>query len=125
MKRFLLVIFSITTAAFLFSGCATGKPKTDGVTTLPQNHSEAPPPETPATPTPDTGVAVTPPVDNGTLIPIDKLPKKKGYPYAIKTKWPGLVKSPYAQDKTLVDVSALSSGSPARCPHTGKIFIVP
>ncbi len=67
------------------------------------------------------------PTDTGSdqPIPLKELPTKKGYPYAIKTKWPGLVKSPYAQDKTLVDVSNLASGSPARCPHTGKIFIVP
>ena len=68
---------------------------------------------------------ITAPSDENASVPLDKLPKKKGYPYAIKTKWPDLVKSPYAQDKTLVNVSGLPSGSPARCPHTGKIFIVP
>lgn len=54
-----------------------------------------------------------------------ELPTKKGLPYAIKTKWPGLVKSPYATDKTLVDVSTFPSGSFARCPHTAKTFVIP
>jgi hypothetical protein len=65
------------------------------------------------------------PGTEGDQIPVKTLPTKKGHPYAIKTKWPGLVKSPHAQDKTLVDVSNLPPDSPARCPHTGKIFIVP
>ena len=66
-----------------------------------------------------------PPADSGLIIPLDQLPKKKGYPYGIKTKWPGLVKSPYAQDKTLVDTGGIPSGKFVRCPHTGKIFVVP
>ena len=58
-------------------------------------------------------------------VDIDKLPKKKGYPYGIKTTTAGLVKSPYAPDKALVDVSRFQSGNFVRCPHTGKIFVVP
>jgi len=74
------------------------------------------------------GVPLT---DNGSgqIIPLKDLPTKTirgaAYPYAIKTQWPGYVKSPYAQDKKLVDVSAFPSDTPVQCPHTRKIFIVP
>ncbi|MBI4024424.1 MAG: hypothetical protein HY360_05545 [Verrucomicrobia bacterium] len=91
--------------------------------------SEIPPPPEEAT-----DAAVVPPTDDGSgqIIPLKNLPAKKlrgvAYPYAIKTKWTksdGLVKSPYAQDKQLIDVSKYAPGDPVRCPHTGKIFIVP
>ena len=52
-------------------------------------------------------------------------PVSRGYPYAIKTETAGVVKSPYAVDRALVDVSQFSTGDLARCPHTGKIFVVP
>jgi len=69
---------------------------------------------------------ITPQIDNTTeIIPLKDLPTKDGYPYGIKTKWPGLVKSPYAQDKSLVDVSKFTPNTSAKCPHTGKIFVVP
>lgn len=56
---------------------------------------------------------------------LGRTPAKKNYPYGIKSKWPGLITSPYAPDKTLIDCTTLKSGSLALCPHTGKIFIVP
>ena len=84
------------------------------------------------TATSETSTPITPAVTGSSTtgnseqpVPIKSLPTKKGYPYALKTKWSGLVKSPYAQDKIPVDVSGFVSGSFARCPHTGKIFVVP
>ncbi len=131
MKLLHTSIFSALTAALLFSGCSSTSSDSPTTATPPPATTDAatttPAPVDPAPAPVDTSSqTVTPPTDSGSsTVPLDSLPKKKGYPYAIKTKWPGLVKSPYAQDKTLVDVSSLASGSPARCPHTGKIFIVP
>ena len=123
MKTRALFPLFIFSASLVLLGCASDKPKNGGVNMLPPAQTEVPQPSAPAEPNiTETQQA---PTDTGEQVPLNKLPTKKGYPYAIKTKWPGLVKSPYAQDKTLVDVSTMSSGSPARCPHTGKIFIVP
>lgn len=58
-------------------------------------------------------------------VPIETIPKKDGYPYAIKTSKAGIVKSPWAQEAPLIDVSTFPQNSPVECPHTGKIFIVP
>lgn len=38
---------------------------------------------------------------------------------------PGLVRSPFAPDKGLVDVTDLASGTAVKCPYTGKLFRVP
>jgi hypothetical protein len=38
---------------------------------------------------------------------------------------PGLVHSPYAPTKPPVDVRKLRKGAQAKCPYTGKLFIVP
>jgi hypothetical protein len=107
----LFLAFAITIITF---GCASG----GGREKSSSNPPPPPPPDeqTAAEPTPSTS-------DSG--VDIDKLPKKKGYPYGIKTNTPGLVKSPYAPDKALVDVSRFQSGNFVRCPHTGKIFVVP
>jgi PBP1b-binding outer membrane lipoprotein LpoB len=116
----------IAASTLIFAGCASDKPTTSA--TMPPAGSEATTTTTTQTTTMTTETTEAPvvaPVDTGEMIPISKLPTQRGYPYAIKTKWPGLVKSPYAQDKTLVDVTNLPSNKPARCPHTGKIFIVP
>ena len=84
-----------------------------------------PPPPPPDEQTASTDGAQTGASDGSATVDIDKLPKKKGYPYGIKTSTTGLVKSPYAPDKALVDVSRFQSGNFVRCPHTGKIFVVP
>lgn len=48
------------------------------------------------------------------------------YPKATKVSGkPGLVKSPYAPYAGDVDVSGIASGNQAKCPYTGKIFVVP
>ncbi len=124
------------TGALIFTGCATSTPPS------PENTStstpSSPPQEAPSSidttadssNNPTTPAATIPTTsDSDQPVPIEDLPTKKikgiAYPYAVKTKWTGLVKSPYAQDKQLVDVSTISSGSAARCPYTGKIFIVP
>ncbi len=123
MRTRALFPFFIFAASLVLLGCASEKPKNGSVNMLPPSQTEVPQPPSPSEP--NSAEPQQAPTDTGEQIPLSKLPTKKGYPYAIKTKWPGLVKSPYAQDKTLVDVSSMSSGSPARCPHTGKIFIVP
>lgn len=61
----------------------------------------------------------------GEIIPLSQFPKRKGYPVALRSKWPGLVKSPYAQDKQMVDISRFGPDSAVRCPHSGKIFFTP
>lgn len=125
MKSLSFIILLIT--SFLFFGCASNKPSTSA-TIPPAETSESTVSITEST-TSSTqqqpAVQASTDTSSDEPIPLKNLKTKKGYPYAIKTKWPGLVKSPYAQDKTLVDVSNLAPDSPARCPHTGKIFIVP
>jgi len=130
-----LVRYAFLSAGVILSGCAgTGShsrgksadaPPAASTGTDSTGNSQDPQPS--VTDVTDSEPSASAPTDDGSnrMIPIDQLPKKKGYPYAIKTKWPGIVKSPYAQDKQHVDVSKMSSGSAARCPHTGKIFIVP
>ncbi len=110
---FLAFILTIVT-----SSCVTGGGKEKAASNPPP-----PPPEEQA-PAPD-GTGSSAPTEGSGAVDIDKLPKKKGYPYGIKTSTTGLVKSPYAPDKELVDVSRFQSGNFVRCPHTGKIFVVP
>ena len=134
MKSFLKLTAAMTGFCLLAGGCTTTE-KTSAPATMPPASEEASVDgaagsagtEKEMSPESSQKSTVQVPVDDGSgqIIPLKDLPKKKGYPYAIKTKWTGLVKSPYAQDKKLVDVNNLASGSPARCPHTGKIFIVP
>ncbi len=123
MKSFFSSCLALAVVSLVFVGCESTKPNNTSASVPPPSVD----PSTTGTNAPpqDATVSTTSPTDEGAIIPLDKLPKKKGYPYAIKTKWPGLVKSPYAQDKQLVDVGPMASGTPARCPHTGKIFIVP
>ncbi len=119
----LALILSVTSIALL--GCASSQPAGTSAK-MPPSTSEMPTAVTSSDPSFQEGSIPTVDGDTGQSIPIKDLPKGKGgYPYAIKTKWSGLVKSPYAQDKKVVDVSTLPSGSAARCPHTGKIFMVP
>ena len=133
MKISHALTFPVIAGAILLAGCSSehrstsAVPPPAAVTTTTESTSTTATTTDTTVATPDTSSqTVTPPTDTSSgTIPLKDLPTKKGYPYAIKTKWPGLVKSPYAQDKTLVDVSSLAPGSPARCPHTGKIFIVP
>ena len=117
---------SLCAAAALIAGCTTTEEKSSTSASVPPS-SGSEVSSTNSAPVETAPQTVETPVDDGSgaIVPIKSLPTKKGYPYAIKTKWKGLVKSPYAQDKTLVDVSAMESGKPARCPHTGKIFYVP
>lgn len=110
----LFLAFALTIIGF---GCTTDGGKEKSVSNPPP-----PPPEDQTTTTTTTETTTT--TTDG-AVDIDKLPKKKGYPYGIKTNTPGLVKSPYAPDKALVDVSRFQSGNFVRCPHTGKIFVVP
>mgnify|MGYP001559268404 CR=1 FL=1 len=112
----LLLAFALTMIAF---GCAT-----DGAREKTAGNPPPPPPPDEQTTASDNGTQ-TGATDGSGAVDIDKLPKKKGYPYGIKTSTPGLVKSPYAADKALVDVSRFQSGNFVRCPHTGKIFVVP
>lgn len=112
---FLAAVLSLVTF-----GCGTDKASDRSSSTPPP----PPPPDAEAT-TSDSGSAASSSTESNSTVDIDKLPKKKGYPYGIKTNTSGLVKSPYAPDKALVDVSRFQSGNFVRCPHTGKIFVVP
>lgn len=124
MKPIQALLLAAATASLIFVGCETTSSSTKA--------SAEPPPSVDTTSTGSTNAApvdasaTTPPGEDtsSATIPLDKLPKKKGYPYAIKTKWAGVVRSPYAQDK-FVNVEGHPAGTPVRCPHTGKIFIVP
>ena len=124
MKFLRLFTFSILSSLLLFTGCAASKPSTSATMPPPSEEVVTTTTQTTTTETTSESVAV-PPMDTGEMIPISKLPTKYGHPYAIRTQWPGLVKSPFAQDKKLVNVEGLASGTAARCPHTGKVFIVP
>ncbi len=134
MKLFRFWNITLGVLAFVLAGCASYKPSTSakippsttvGEPEIPYSAGPAAQTIPPGTVDSTASPSVSAPIDTGSPIAIRDIPTKKGYPYAIKTKWPGLVKSPYAQDKTLVDVSTLSPGSFARCQHTGKIFVVP
>jgi hypothetical protein len=133
MKNSLLPTIFTMLLSLALVGCASSERRSTSASVPPAQTGQSEMPVEPESPgstvssstTTTTETSVDVPTDTGKVIPIKDLPTKKGYPYAIKTKWPGLVKSPYAQEKTLVDVSTLTPGSPARCPHTGKIFIVP
>jgi hypothetical protein len=111
-------LFLAAVLTFITFGCTTDK-GTERTSSNPP-----PPPPDEQTTASDSGTQTGATDDSG-AVDIDKLPKKKGYPYGIKTNTPGLVKSPYAPDKALVDVSRFQSGNFVRCPHTGKIFVVP
>jgi len=51
---------------------------------------------------------------------------RTSYPVAKKVGGkPGRVISPFAPNAGEIDVSKLNSGTQARCPYTGSIFIVP
>jgi hypothetical protein len=52
------------------------------------------------------------------------LPRRSAYGIPVPGK-PGLVKSPYAPSKGLVDVRRYRKGAEVKCPFTGKIFVVP
>ncbi len=128
MKTALFSFLAIATCSFALMGCASGKPHESTSTTMAPGQSEIPPgtaeanlPPQPAVPLAELEARST----NGEIIPLDQFPKRKGYPVALHSKWPGLVKSPYAQDKQMVDVSRFSPDSPVRCPHTGQIFFTP
>jgi hypothetical protein len=139
MKYIRILGLSLGVLSFFLAGCSSDKPSTSARMPAPATvEPEVPAPtpvETPSvsastsTSSTESSQSVAAPTDTGSPISLKDIPTKKingvSYPYAVKTKWPGLVKSPYAQDKTLVDVSTLSPGSLARCPHTGKIFVVP
>ena len=125
MKQIFALSLAIVVGSLVFVGCESTESSSKSANVPPAPSVDTTGTTGSAPVAPDATVSTTAPVDDGTIVPLEKLPKKKGYPYAIKTKWPGLVKSPYAQDKQLVDVSTMTSGTPARCPHTGKIFIVP
>ena len=115
MKCTLLLAVILTITGF---GCETfggGK----------EAKSPPPPPPPPTQDASENNASSTSTDSSDGRVDIDKLPKKKGYPYGVKTSTAGLVKSPYAPDKALVDVSRFQSGNFVRCPHTGKIFVVP
>ena len=138
MNLFRVFSLFVLGSAFLIVGCASDEESRSKSATMPPPSIDTPgtttttttiettttPTQTPSGQT-TTQTTTTTTVDDGSPKPLSSLPTKRGYPYGIKTKWPGLVKSPYAQDKTLVDVNTYASGSPVRCPHTNKIFIVP
>jgi hypothetical protein len=89
-----------------------------------QHNAGTPPPE-PTPPPSGTSKPWSPP--NQTTTPAatttttsSKYPKAQPIPGK-----PGLVKSPFAPYAGEVDVAGLKSGQAAKCPYTGKIFIVP
>jgi superkiller protein 3 len=61
----------------------------------------------------------------GLPYPLESKEPAPTYPAAVKSRFPGKVKSPYAEDKIFVDVLKFEPGTPVKCPHTGKIFLVP
>ncbi|MCC7518146.1 MAG: hypothetical protein IT578_03055 [Verrucomicrobiae bacterium] len=117
------LLFSFAAAVFVLLGCASSRPQestaTVGASDTPVTTSEPAP--APAVSVSELEARST----NGEILPLDLFPKRKGYPVALRSKWPGLVKSPYAQDKQMVDVSRFPPDSPVRCPHTGQIFFTP
>ena len=124
MIKTMAVIFLI--GLFIFTGCASNKPSNTSATTPEQEtpgaqSSVASSDASASTDTPSSGEEGAEPFQP---IPLKDLPTKMGYPYAIKTKWPDLVRSPYAQDKFL-NISKFAPGSIARCTYTGKKFVVP
>jgi len=117
MKKISNLFFALALMIMTY-GCATDSSKE-------KSASNPPPPPPPDEQAAASDAEQTGAADGSGAVDIDKLPKKKGYPYGIKTSTTGLVKSPYAPDKALVDVSRFQSGNFVRCPHTGKIFVVP
>jgi hypothetical protein len=125
-----IVSLSLFAFILMITGCASTDSK--NAADAPVMETQTPPQDPAATP-PTTSVSPveTAPTEtpsapsDGAIIPLKDIPTYKGYPFAIKTKWAGLVKSPYAQDKQVVDVGSTPKDTPMRCPHTGKIFIVP
>lgn len=117
----------VACVALALLGCASNPSQESTVTTLPPGESGAPAVAAEAAPQ-QLSVSV---VDlearsaAGEIIPLNQFPKRKGYPVALRSKWPGLVKSPYAQDKQMVDVTRFGPDSAVRCPHTGNIFFTP
>ncbi len=126
MKFLNIKIAVLFMGSVLFTGCSafdkkSGASATESSSTSPSTTSETLPPSSPA-------LTID---DSHQLIPMESLPTKKvkgvDYPYAIKTQRARVVRSPYAQDEKFadIDVSGMEPGSLARCPHTGKIFVVP
>ncbi|MFZ4694340.1 MAG: hypothetical protein ACOYMV_04355 [Verrucomicrobiia bacterium] len=128
MKPALFSFLAVVACSLALMGCATGKPQESTSTTMAPGQSEVPQgtaegnlPRQPAVSVAELEARSA----NGEIIPLDQFPKRKGYPVALRSKWTGLVKSPYAQDKQMVDVSRFSPDSAVRCPHTGQIFFTP
>jgi hypothetical protein len=118
----------VAAACLALLGCASGPSHESTATTSAPGQSEVPGNAVEATPAPQPSASVAELEARsaaGEIIPLDQFPKRKGYPVALRSKWPGLVKSPYAQDKQMVDVSRFGPESPVRCPHTGQIFFTP
>lgn len=86
------------------------EPESSTVTTAPSTSN--PPRETPpSTPKPSAGTEVD---------PVASLPFGSPVPGR-----PGMVNSPYAQKRQLVDVTGMSPGETVKDPYTGKLFRVP
>lgn len=72
--------------------------------------------------------------DDETAAPADETTPPEASPPAAPAEIPfgtpvmgrkGLVRSPYAEDQGMVDVTDLPAGAKVKCPFTGKVFRVP
>lgn len=122
-------------SAALVTSCATGPTFDLETTTAPSTEKwteslEAspymPPLDSPS-PSSEGVLGLTTPASGSTTLPSSPavLPPPRDLPYGVPVPGKkGLVKSPWS-DQGFVDTSGMPPGVEARCPYSGKVFLVP